>query len=222
VIADALKNQEISIIVGGTGFYVDSLYRKIDTIGIPPSFELRAKLDKKSVSELQKILHKINPERILKMNASDINNKLRLVRAIEISKSKQKSSSNVIFNPDEILFVGLKADMDKIRIRIEARIKERLEAGAFDEAQSLFTNYDKLSKQIKTSNGYEEFFDFLKGDLNKGEVKQKWLEADYQHAKNQMTWFSKNPQINWFDISEKNFREKAFKIVEKEFAPGRE
>src|SRR3989344_9536067 len=85
LIEKAKKENKIPIIVGGTGFYVNALFGKIDTISIPPNKNLREKLEKLSIESLQKKLKKTNPHRFEEMNNSDRNNKGRLIRAIEIS-----------------------------------------------------------------------------------------------------------------------------------------
>lgn len=212
IIARVLSGNKVPIIVGGTGLYVDSLFTKIDTITIPPNEKLREKLQNKSVEELQIVLRKINPQKISRMNKSDINNKRRLIRAIEVSSSKVPNSKP-LFDKDEILMIGLTASMENLKDRIRKRIEERLKMGALDEARKLFVNYKKLSPQIKSANGYKELFEYLRGGLTFEQAGKQWISADYHHAKNQMTWFKRNKNIKWFDIEEKDFESKIIRLI---------
>ncbi len=212
IVKKALDSNKISIIVGGTGFYTDALFGKIDTINIPPDLELREKLKDFSVGQLQNKLKERDPVRFHKMNKSDIYNKRRLIRAIEIVGSNFKKNKPV-FSENEVLMIGLKTSIQNLRKRIIVRVEKRLESGALDEARRLFENYKKLSSQIKTANGYRELFDYLLGEISLEEAKERWVIADYQHAKNQMTWFRRNKNIAWFDIEKRGFEQEILRLI---------
>jgi tRNA dimethylallyltransferase len=205
-----LKNK-IPIIVGGTGFYLDALFGTIETIDVPPNEKLRKKLNEFSVEELQIKLKKENPGRFARMNNSDVNNKRRLIRAIEIGNKVSKIES--VLSERDVLIIGLRAKMGDLRKKIEKRVSERIRKGALDEAKKLFSNYENLSSQIKTANGYRELFDYLSGKISFDEARERWVNADYKHAKNQMTWFRRNKNIHWFDIEKEGFEKEAIKLI---------
>ena len=78
---------KIPFLVGGTGFYIQSV---VDGIAIPevkPNWKLRKKLDKKSVKELFLMLKKLDPRRAKNI---DPKNPHRIIRAIEIVLSTNK------------------------------------------------------------------------------------------------------------------------------------
>ncbi|MDZ7586852.1 MAG: isopentenyl transferase family protein, partial [Patescibacteria group bacterium] len=68
---DLINQIRFPIIVGGTGLYLNSLINPPPTLTIPPNWQLRKKLEKKSAVQLQKALMKINPIRFNQMNHSD-------------------------------------------------------------------------------------------------------------------------------------------------------
>ncbi len=219
LVKKAKTENKIPIIVGGTGFYIDALFGKIDTISIPPNKTLRARLEKLTVKKLQEKLKKLSPERFHKMNNSDANNKRRLIRGIEvaISQGRTINTSQPIFAPREVSIIGLKTSMDNLKKRIIARVKKRIEMGAVSEAEKLFKNYKELSSQLRKASGYKELFDYLAGKINLEEAKEKWILSDYQYAKRQMTWFKRNKNIVWFDIEKNGFEDKILKLVEKTY-----
>lgn len=213
IVKKAHSEQKIPIIVGGTGFYTDALFSKIDTINVPPNFKLRVELDKLTVKELQQKLKKLNPTRFKKMNNSDINNKRRLSRAIEVGTNISKDEP--LFYQDEVLMIGLKTSINNLRKRIADSVGKRAKEGALEEARKLFEEYEKLSQQIKTASGYKEMFGFLSGTISFEEAKEKWIISDYQYAKRQMTWFRRNKNIHWFDISERDFEAEVLELIKR-------
>src|SRR3990167_601980 len=74
-------SNHLPIVVGGTGFYIDALAGKISLPNVPPNKLLRKKLNKFSKEKLFKMLKKKDPRRA---RSIDRNNKVRLVRALEI------------------------------------------------------------------------------------------------------------------------------------------
>jgi tRNA dimethylallyltransferase len=217
IIEMAQKQRKIPIIVGGTWFYSDALFKKIDTLYIPPDEALRKHLSNLTVKKLQEKLKNVNSEHFLRMNKSDANNKRRLIRAIEVSKygrmtARTLKDLNPIFKKNDVLIIGLRTSMRNLKERIRNRVEKRIETGALWEARKLFKNYKKLSLQLKTANGYKELFDYLLGKTTLEEARERWVTADYRHAKNQMTWFKRNKDILWFDPV-RNSKERILKEV---------
>ena len=218
LVEKAKKENKLPIIVGGTGFYIDALFGKIETINIPPNQKLRKKLEKLSIESLQKKLKKTNPHRFGEMNNSDRNNKRRLIRALEISLSGDRSIDHYpIFKEDEVLFLGLKDSMENLKKRIALRVEQRLQSGALREARRLFKNYEKLSTQIKAAVGYKQLFDFLAGRIIFEKAVQKWVIAEAQLAKKQTTWLKRNRNIVWFNIGQRGFEAKILRLIKHEF-----
>lgn len=212
VVNDALAKGIVPIIVGGTGFYTQAFFENINTFNIPPDQKLRNRLGKKTLIELKSLLSKVSPERMNGMNHSDINNKRRLIRAIEVSGVKTQNIKP-IFKRSEILLLGLEAPMDYIREKIKQRVQERIKMGALGEVKSLFKDYKNISTQIKNANGYKQIFEYLLNKMSWEEAIKKWEIADGQHAKKQMTWFRKDKDIIWFDVTKKGFEEKVFSLI---------
>lgn len=220
-------NNILPVVVGGTGFYIKTLLDGVETLEIPPNDELRTLLENKTIDDLTRLLMVSNPKKYESMNESDRKNKRRLIRAIEIAKfeeqvkkysssevGKFKSGSSLPLKRDrtinelegyDILMIGLFADREVIKQRIDRRVDQRVADGAFMEAENLFKNYKNLSSSVKNANGYRQLFEYFLGKVNKEEAIDNWRKAEYLNAKKQLTWFRKDKRIRWFDIEDPLF-----------------
>lgn len=188
VINNIWSRNKLPIIVGGNGFYISSFFKEIQTIDIPPDLDLRSKLSKKTISELQAILKKENSIRFEAMNNSDKNNPRRLIRAIEVTGKKFKKGKYERINSQIILINNSEESLKK---KIEDRISERIKKGALKEAKRLFYDYKNLSPQVKNAIGYRSFFDYLHGKTTLNDAIDEWKISEINYVKRQMTWFKK-------------------------------
>lgn len=197
------KENNIPIVVGGTGLYIKSLIEDIETFDIKPDLKLRKKLESLDIAQLQNMIPK---EFVEQMNDSDRSNKRRLIRKIEIFSSQPHTARSKIKKHFESLVMGLYCEKDVLKRRIDERVEYRLKNGALKEAEGLFKKYENLCQQVKDANGYKQLFQFLKKEIDFEEAIYRWKISEYQHAKNQMTWFRKYGDVKWFDIAKKGFK----------------
>lgn len=207
----------LPIIVGGTGLYINGLLGKIDTALIPQDKTLRSEIELLTILALQEMLKKFDTERLEGMNESDRNNPRRLVRAIEISVylkgNKPKGKIDNPSNPYDVLRVGLTASPEFLRKRIEDRVEKRLENGVIEEVEAVLASKTAVSAQVLTMIGFEEIKGYLEGKFTLEELKGLWVQKEMQYIKRQMTWFKKDLDVHWFDVSEPNWKEKVEKLV---------
>ena len=230
VIEDIWKRKKLPIIVGGTGFYIKALVDGIETLGVPPDWELRKQLSNLTIEQLREILRKTCPERLRGMSESDRKNPRRLIRAIEIAikmknekSKKKKPASRGSFGMDkgkfkilDTLFVGLKAPYKILYKRIDQRVDERVKMGVVDEIKKLLAEgYSWNNSVLATTIGYREWQSYFEGKTTISEVVQKWKFAEHSYARRQLTWFKKDKRMNWFDVTIPSFEKKIEKIVSK-------
>jgi tRNA dimethylallyltransferase len=209
IIEDIWKRNKTPIIVGGTGFYIDSILSPPSNMGIAPNEGLRNKLNSLSLTKLQEILRDKNAERFNKMNNSDRNNPRRLVRAIEATeldtgRAKVRKSDKEI----DDLWIGLRTDSEKVNYRIKKRIKDRVDMGFEKEFNNLLNN-NLLAEGLPASSamGYKQWNMYTDGKLDKQQAILAWEKAEIQYVRRQMTWFKRNHKIKWFDVNEDNWRD---------------
>lgn len=186
VIADSLSRNKLPIIVGGTGLYIKSLTNNLQSMVVPPNLLLRNKLAKLSVLELFEYLKIINLAKANNLNTSDRKNPRRLVRAIEIAEAQPVNTPTSIPKYD-FLLIGLKLADDKLFRNIDANVAKRIEQGAREEFDLMRQKYD-LKLPSMTASGYASWND--------------WALREKQYARRQLTWFKKQPNINWLTKDE--------------------
>jgi len=222
VIKDIWGRGKLPILVGGTGFYIKALIDGIESLGIPPDWELRKELSNYQIIELSNLLKKLDPEKWKKMNQSDRNNPRRLIRAIEIAKKIPNSPPKTAGPPsaeklkiNNLLVIGLRAPYRLLYQRIDQRVEERVEKGIIEEIQKLIKKgYNWENSALGATIGYKEWRPFFEGKASKEEIIQRWKFAEHAYARRQMTWFKKNKRICWFDIYQKNWQYKVEESVE--------
>jgi len=213
-VEDIWQRGKLPIIVGGTGFYIKAVMDGLGTMGIGPDWGLRNELQRRTVSELQGILVKLDPERARKINESDKKNPRRLIRAIEIAKSGPIAKLERPNQKVNKLFVGLTAPYKTLYERIDQRVEERVQMGAEEEIKRLLAKgYEWDNSVLGTTIGYREWREYFEGKLSKKEVIQKWKFAEHNYGRRQMTWFKKIPGIKWFDITGTGWQEQVEKLV---------
>lgn len=199
VIIDIWSRRKTPIVVGGTGFYIQTLVDGVDADGIPPNESLRKELDKKTVEQLQHRLEQLDPERLGEMNNSDRNNPRRLIRAIEVAELQPqtiRSTDNGQIT-DDVEFIGLSLPREEIHKNIESRIQKRLNQGLLDEIENVLKKGYMWSDPGLNTLGYKEWQPYFEKQTTKEEVIERWKLNEYNYAKRQETWFKKDKRIKW-------------------------
>lgn len=205
-LSEIFKNQDIAIMVGGSGLYVNAVLSGIDEI--PSNLELRnqlnQELEEKGLRHMQQKLKKLDYEHFKFM---DKQNPQRLVRAIEVCLSTGKKYSELRNQTAkkrefDIIQVGITADREVIYDRINQRVDSMVKDGLVEEVTGLFAQ-----KELNSLNtvGYKEIFRHLEGEWELDFAIEKIKQNTRNFAKRQLTWFKKDEKTTWFDImNEKN------------------
>lgn len=198
IIEDIQSRGKVPIIAGGTGLYINILLMNYDLPKVEPDYELREVL--KLEEDLPAILAELDPETA---QLIDKNDRKKLIRAIEIVKTTGKPIQRRKNNPEyEIEWIGLNYPRDVLYDRINRRVDLMFEAGLIDETKNLLQKHGRIPNLLYTI-GYQEVIQYLDGVLTLGEAVDKLKQNTRRYAKRQLTWFRKNPAINWNVYPEK-------------------
>ena len=198
IIEDIQSRGKVPIIAGGTGLYINILLMNYDLPKVEPDYELREAL--KLEEDLPAILAELDPETA---QLIDKNDRKKLIRAIEIVKTTGKPIQRRKNNPEyEIEWIGLNYPRDVLYDRINRRVDLMFEAGLIDETKNLLQKHGRIPNLLYTI-GYQEVIQYLDGVLTLGEAVDKLKQNTRRYAKRQLTWFRKNPAINWNVYPEK-------------------
>jgi len=224
------SQNKLPILVGCSGFYLDSLINpKYNTFSIKPNKFWRFISKKLSVKTLQKIYKLLDPQNFSKLNNSDINNHYRLTRKIEIKLSRKSPLSKGDLEGFNILHISLTAPLDLLYDRIDQRVQKRIDMGFLDEIKKILKKYSWKDPglQIGAYQCLKPYFEnqkkspFRQRGIPEGrgisDCLQKWKYAEHSDARRQGTYLKsryKN-KAQFFDITSSNFKNKIFKIVSK-------
>jgi tRNA dimethylallyltransferase len=214
-IKEIISRNKVPIICGGTGFYIDAVVNDINFPEVPPNEKLRASLNKKTVSQLFEMLKKLDKARSKNI---DKNNKVRLIRAIEIAKTlgKVPKISNLKNKQDqkyEFIKIGLNIPLDLLKARIEKRLNNRIKAGMLKEISNLHKNGLSWKRMEELGLEYRYTALYLQKKLTKQEYLEKLNTEIYKYAKRQITWFKRDKEIRWFDPTKLTNLDKTFSFL---------
>lgn len=190
-------------VVGGSGFYIKALTKGLYQIPPVPT-EIQEQVQKEDPKELYEELKRVDPVAASTINAND---SYRISRAIEVyratgtpfSEFKNKFSKDEF--PYKYIKIGLRADKEILRARVIKRAEKMLKDGLIVEVKNLldkgYENWDALA-----SVGYKEVVMFLKGLLPESQLEDEIVQNTMGLVKKQMTWFKKDEDMTWFDVSE--------------------
>lgn len=199
-LTELFQKDDVAIMVGGSGLYVNAVLSGIDEIPSNPEIraELNSELEEKGLRHMQQKLKKLDYEHYLAM---DRRNPQRLIRAIEVCLVTGKKYSDLRnHTPKErefnIIKIGLTADREIIYDRINQRVDEMVKEGLIEEVKSLLP---KRELNALNTVGYKELFTHFDGEWELDFALEKIKQNTRNFAKRQLTWFKKDKETKWFD-----------------------
>lgn len=198
------KKNDIALMVGGTGLYINTLCYGLDKLpGPDPAVRqsLREKFMAEGIDGLQAELKNFDPDYCLTV---DMQNSSRLLRALEVCRISGRPYSSFLkgkkasreFNT---LKIGMDPGREKLIERINLRVEDMMNQGLLEEARTLLPF--RKHHALKTV-GYQELFDHLDGKLSLEQAVDRIKINTRRYAKRQMTWFRKDREIIWFQPHE--------------------
>lgn len=193
-------NNKNSIMVGGSGLYINAVCSGIDDLPDPDD-QIRNKLKDDlldfGIDDLRKRLKELDPEYY---SIVDISNPNRIIRALEICLQTGKKYSELrtqkIKKRDfNIIKIGLYKEIEQLYQIINTRVDSMVASGLVEEARNLLK-----FKELNALNtvGYKELFSYFDNAISLEEAIKKIKTNTRHYAKRQLTWFRKDKSIKWF------------------------
>lgn len=214
-INEIYEKGKIPILVGGTGFYIQSILYDINFTeyeeeseeeqGTPYRLELEKIAGEHGNAYLHSLLKKVDET---SYQAIHPNNVKKVIRALEYYK--QTGSPISIHNEEqrnktsfyqEAYFV-LTDERQMLYNRIDKRVDTMIEEGLVEEVQNLLTMGCEKDMVSMKGLGYKEIISYLEGEITLEEAIYI-LKRDTRHfAKRQLTWFRREKEVIWVDKSQ--------------------
>ena len=205
-IADIHARGKLPIIVGGTGFYINSVLYEYHFGEADTDEAYRAELEQYAEAHgneaLWNILQEKDPDSAAKLHSNDTK---RVIRALEVlhvtgipaserqsTVDKQTMRYNAVYialnMPREVLY-------DRINRRVDIMIQDGLEA----EVRTALANGTEQDALSMTSIGYRQMIQYFNEEISFDRAVEL-IKRDTRHfAKRQLTWFRHDPNIQWVD-----------------------
>ena len=204
IVDDILARGKKCIIAGGTGLYMDGLIKGNDFAPVPSTGrreELERLAEAEGIEAVIAKLREVDPESALRLHPSD---QKRIIRAMEVyletgeTITEHNRKTQLIpprYNP--VWFALEDADRATLYNRIDRRVERMLEQGLIAEIQGLLDAGIPEKCTAMQAIGYKEFVDALRGRSSMETATALVQQASRKYAKRQLTWFRRNPAINW-------------------------
>lgn len=191
-IEDIRSRNKIPFLVGGTGLYIDAIVFDYK-FGNKSDVKKRTLLEKLNIEELWKYCRKNNIEL-----PDNYNNKRYVIRCIE--QGGINNNRKVEINNNTIV-VGISTDRDNLRKRIKDRIEQFFDNNVVEEAKILGKIYG-WDNRAMSGNIYPILHKYIDNEIGIEEAKVEIFYRDWHLAKRQMTWFSRNKNIEWLELNQ--------------------
>lgn len=208
-IDDIHNKGKIPILVGGTGFYIQSVIYDIDFTDTFTDNDYRNELENLSKEKgndyLHEMLKNIDP---ISYNKIHPNNVKRVIRALEFYKqtnrriSEHNEEEKQKETPYNLLFYVLNMNRELLYKRIDERVETMFEVGLVEEVKRLKQmGYNKELVSMM-GLGYKEILDYL-DNLYQIDTAKYIIKRDTRHfAKRQLTWFRHERNVIWLNVDE--------------------
>jgi len=216
VIAQLIDNGVLPIVVGGSMLYIAAL---INTFEFPGRDEaLRAQLEQDLIDLGPIAMHK-RLELLDEVAASRIEpqNGRRTVRALEIVMITGEPFAASLPEQFEsflpVLEIGLNSAREHLVERLATRVRGMWSAGLIEEVRGLIDKGIRDSKTASQAIGYAQALASIDGRLSEEEAIDETILLTQRYARRQMSWFRRDPRINWFDYQSPTLQSDVMKLV---------
>ena len=210
-IEEITNKNKLPMIVGGTGFYINSLIYNYSFADTNKDEEYRDYLTKLADTEGKEYVHSllkdIDEESYNKLYPNDLK---RVIRALEVYKVSGKPMSeftaeqNILDIPYNVHYFVLNMDRQKLYSKINQRVDIMMKNNLIDEVIKLKEMGYNSDMQSMKGIGYKEILYYLNGEISLNEAVEMIKQGSRNYAKRQLTWFRKDPRVNWINKDDFN------------------
>lgn len=202
---ELFQHNDIVVLTGGSMMYVDAVCKGIDDIPTVDKETRELMLQRYEEEGLETLcaeLKILDPEYY---QIVDLKNPKRVIHALEICYMTGKTYTSFRTQkhkerPFRIIQIGLTREREELYDRINRRVDEMMQEGLLEEAKSVYP-----FKHLNSLNtvGYKEIFNYLDGEWSLDFAIEKIKQNSRIYSRKQMTWFKRNPNIQWFHPEQK-------------------
>lgn len=196
--------QPVVILSGGSMMYIDALCKGMDelpTVDETLRRELQELYQREGLDPIRRQLKILDP---LFYDQVDLKNPKRVIHALEICLMSGRPYSAMRTRPEKkrafrIVKIGFTRDRNELYNRINHRVDAMVEEGIVEEARGF---YPQRHLNALNTVGYKELFQYFDGEWTLVQAIDKIKQHSRNYARKQLTWFNKDQEIHWINLSE--------------------
>ena len=190
------------VVAGGTGFYLRALFEGLFR-GPVRDTALRERLaarERRKPGSLHRLLRRFDAAAAARIHPNDVP---KVMRAVEVCLLARRPVTEMFREGRDrlegfrTLKMGLAPDRDELYRRLDERCRRMFESGLLEEVQRILDQGFPLEAKPFESHGYRQAVQMLRGELNAKEALFYAQRNTRNYAKRQMTWFRKEPDMEW-------------------------
>lgn len=224
-IGEIASRGALPVLAGGTGLYIQAVVDHIQYDQEEPAdSSIRTRLEKEMETfgpeEMHRRLEIADPESAAQLHP---NNRRRIIRALEVWEktgipiSQQKLRSRREESPYQTVMLGLDfPNRQDLYDRINRRVDVMLESGLLEEAKTALES--GMSKTARQAIGIKELLPYCREEAALEQCVETLKQETRRYAKRQLTWFRRDPRIQWISLTGRQDVEEILKICEKAIA----
>jgi len=206
---------KIPIIVGGTGFYIQSVLYDIDFNECDSDTSYRKELEELAKTHGNEYIHDLLRE-VDEESANEIhyNNVKKVIRALEYYKQTGKKIS--VHNKEQrqkescynSFYFVINDKRELLYEKIEKRVDIMVDEGLVEEVKDLYCNRGYKRDLVSMQGlGYKEIIDYLENNCSLEEAIDTIKKETRHFAKRQLTWFRREKNVIWLDKDKFDYNE---------------
>jgi tRNA dimethylallyltransferase len=222
-IRDIASRGRLPILVGGSGLYFRAVAQGFFRIDLDRAARVSFEQSVRGVSgsELFARLAAVDPESARRIHPND---RYRVVRALEVctltgvplSEHFDRQAADPARREVRYLTVGMNPPRSELHRRIHERVARMFEAGWTDEVRGLLQSGADAAWPGLQTLGYPQVIACVRGTGGIDETRQRIIELTRQYAKRQMTWFRKEPEVQWLEAGDRDAAAHVLRLIRAE------
>ena len=192
------SQNKLPVICGGTGLYIEALLKGFSLSDVPEDNDYRNRMN---LLTKEILIQKLSLYPVI-LTKTDLSSKKRIIRSLEIAENGGNygnTHNTFVKNP---LNFFLYYPRDEIKVRIESRLKARIDTGMIEEGEKLLRDGLDIEKMKSFGMEYKWIAFYISGEIDYSSFFNNLLTDIYRLAKRQMTWFRgmKKRGISYIEI----------------------
>jgi tRNA dimethylallyltransferase len=196
--------EQVALIVGGTGHYVQALSERFSVPRVEPDWELRTRLEAEATRDGAAALHARlavqDPVAAERIPATNVRRVIRALEVISHTGRPFSEQSRTRAQPTAALRLALTMDRRRLYEIVDRRVDSMMADGWLDEVRAMINRGVSMTSPPMSGSGYRELAAALRGELTLDEAVQRAKFSVHAYIRRQYIWLRRQPDFEWVEV----------------------